>query len=235
MGMLLGAAVVSLRGLRAPALASSAGEVSSALKLARQTAIASGRRAYVIFPIQANSLLSNNILRSYAILEEIPPEQEAPDVGVSNSSTLPIHIARTDWRTLPDGVVFCNLAAAGYSPINGDPFTGCEIGRPTPRSTGPSPSGGEEWRYFNSFADFRVVTGATTNVLTAVPFIGFFPTGRSYYNGADQYYSAVAIRLINGVVQNPNLVVVTDTNNYYYVEADPANGRIRVRPRDSYR
>lgn len=235
MGILAGTAAISLRGLRAPALASSAGEVASAMKLARQMAITSRRKAYVVFPITANVLLSNNIFRSYAIFEEIPPEEEATDVGVANNSTLPVHVARTEWRTLPDGVVFCNLAAAGYSTLNGDPFTGFVPGEFRARSTGASSGSGQEWLFFNSFGDFRVVVGSTTNRLNAVPFLGFFPSGRAFYNGADQYYAGAAIRLVSGIVQNESLLMLTDTNNYYYVETDPTVGRVRVRPRDSYR
>lgn len=235
MGILAGTAAISLRGLRSPALSSAASEVTSAMKLARQLAISSGRKTYVVFPIAANPLLSNNIFRSYAVLEEIPPEQEASDVQISNSTTEAIHIARTEWRTLPDGVVFCNLAAAGYSPIAGDPFTGFRAGEYLARSIGSSPSAGQEWLYFASYANFRVVTQNSTNTLTSVPFLGFFPSGRGYYNGADSFFSGAAIRLVSGSVQTESRILVTDTNNYYYVELDPAIGRVRMRPRESYR
>ena len=70
MGIMAGAAALSLRGLRAPALNNAVNETASALKLARQMAVTSRKGQFVVFPITANPLLSSNLFRSYAIFED---------------------------------------------------------------------------------------------------------------------------------------------------------------------
>lgn len=241
MGLLAGTAAISLRGLRSPALASAANEVASALKLARQQAISSRKRSIVLFPIATNALLTNNAFRCYAIFEEVSPGDVSSDGTVTNdaTSTQARLVPRTDWRILPEGVVFCNLATSDYRTINEEPFgDGFQLGVPTARSTRlPGISVGSRWRYFCSFTNNALVIrpDGSSNQLTGVPFIGFFPSGRAYYANPGSNINAAAIRLIPGVVQNNALVSVTDMNNYYYIEADPVAGRIRVRTADSYR
>ena len=237
MGLLAGAAAVSLRGLRSPALNSSANEVASALKSARQMAIASGRRTYVVFPIAANPL-TTNLFRSYAIFEEVPVGEAVnePPFAINNGAT-PVFLAKTDWRTLPDGVVFCNLASASYSTINIDPFQGASPGALF-RPLAQTGTANQEWRFFESFVpSFQVCRpeNLTTPVATLAnaPFIGFFPNGRAYYSNPGTR-QGVGIRLVQGFVKNDQ-IALTDTNNFFYVEADPHVGRVRVRARESYR
>jgi len=240
MGILAGVAALSLRGLRSPALASAANEVASALKSARQMAIASGRRTYVVVPI-ANNPLATNLFRSYAIFEEIVPGQETtrPDATgnyITNTTATSWFIPRKDWRTLPDGAVFCNLAAANYNTIILDPFTGLTPGqffRPASQSGSP----GQEWRFFESFTNISVrresSPGTVLATLQNAPFLAFTPSGRAFYNnpGAGQ---GAGLRIVQGVVQGDQ-IAVTDTNNFYMVETDASVGRVRVRSRDSYR
>ena len=243
MGMLIGAAAVAVRSLRSPSLASAANEVASALKMARQMAVGSGRRMYLVVPTQVIPQLgATNLFRSYAIFEEVRPGEEitTPAGPFINNGASPFYIPRTDWRTLPEGIIFCNLVASGsYSPISGDPFTGCTNGAFFTPTLGRS-SSGTEWQFFESFRnfDFRRASAPQQPLTTnQAAFLGFYPSGRAYYEGVAQSPSLMqgaAIRLTPGLVRS-NQIAITDTNNYYYVETDTMVGRVRVRSRDSYR
>lgn len=240
MGILAGAAAVSLRGFRSPAIANAANEVASAMKSARQMAIASGRKTFVVFPIAANGL-TTNIFRSYAIFEEVPPGEattQASSTGgyFTNTTATPWYVARTDWRTIPEGAVFCNLSTEYYNPLSGDGFGSMQLGAPSPRFSLRG-SAGNEWQFFTSFAtlDVRREDSAASSLATLndVPFLGFYPNGRAYYANSGNLRWGAAIRITPGFVQG-NLVAVTDTNNYYVVETDSTVGRIRVKNRESF-
>jgi len=244
MGILAGVAAVSLRGLRAPALASAANQVASALKMTRQMAVGSGRRMYMVVPTRTiTELGATNLFRSYAIFEEVRPGEDIsiPSGSYINTGNESIFVARTDWRTLPEGVIFCNLVASGnYSTIAGDPFDGYSNGVFFSPTFAKATKGGEEWKYFESFKnfDFRSAASPERSLATnQAAFLGFYPSGRAYYEGVSQsatLMQGAAIRLVTGLVKS-NMIAVTDTNNYYYVETDPMVGRVRVRSRDSYR
>jgi len=240
MGLLAGVAAVSLRGMRSPAIASAANEVASAMKMTRQMAIASGRKTYLVFPIATNGL-TTNLLRSFAVFQEVPPGESTlePDRSGTNypvnTNTTPWHIPKTDWRTLPEGVAFCNLVTGSYSPVAGDRLP-TNSGTPSRRLTGQA-FGRDDWQYFESFMDFdiRRAENPSTNFvsLTRAPYIGFFPNGRAFYGNPGTHRNPAAIRLVQGFVRGEE-IAVTDTNNYYNIEADPAVGRVRVRSRESY-
>lgn len=237
MGMLAGVAAVSLRGLRSPALASAANEVASAMKMARQMAIASGRNTYLFIPI-GNNGLTTNLFRSYGIFEEVRPFEEidTPTGVFTNTGNNSIFIARTDWRTLPEGVIFCNLSAGSYSFGAGDPLPP-DLGRLDARRTGTA-RGQDEWQYFESFFASASVArpdnpAQTLATLANIPYLGFFPSGRGLYGNVGPYRGGAALRLAQGFAQGDQ-VAVTDTNNYYNVETDPTIGRVRVRSRESF-
>jgi prepilin-type N-terminal cleavage/methylation domain-containing protein len=236
MGTLAGVAAVSLRGLRSPALAGAANEFASALKSTRQMAIASGRKHVLIIPI-ANNSLTTNIFRSYAIFEELPPGDSAnePPFG-TNTTPNPVYLAKTDWRALPDGAIFCNIATANYNTINPDPFQGATLGalfRPQAQKGTPN----SEWKFFESFTNFPIYRpdNLTTPIATLnnTPFVGFYPGGRAFY-GDPGNRQGLGVRLVQGFVQSDQ-IAITDTNNFYYVETDSFVGRVRVRNRESYR
>jgi type II secretory pathway pseudopilin PulG len=246
MGILAGVAAVSLRGLRSPALASAANEVASAMKSARQMAIASGRKTYLAVPIAANAY-TTNLFRSYAIFEEVPRGEPSrnppyatnmpPLVNAGNSEV--VCEALTDWRTLPDGVVFCNLAAGSYSP-NSQPREDempptSELGQLLGRTAGQA-YGKEEWKYFESFTNLAVRTPGTlaqlNDPIRNASFLGFYPSGRGCYNGP-AYGQGAGFRLAVGFVRG-ELVAITDIRNYYVVETDAFTGRVRVRARESF-
>jgi len=240
MGILAGVAAMSLRGLRSPTVASAANEVASALKMTRQMAIASGRMMYLVIPIASNNL-TTNLFRAYAIFEEVRPGETTSEPDANNNfftnpvtSTSSIFFAKTDWRMLPEGAVFCNLAAGSYSSAaGGDALP--PIGQLANRTAGPG-MGANEWRFFESFTNFDVRhprTPATTlATLSRTPFLAFYPTGRGFYTG-DRYRQGAALRIMQGFTK-ADQVAVTDTNLYYQVETDPNIGRVRVRTRESF-
>ena len=237
MGMLAGVAAVSLRGMRSPAIASAANEVASAMKSARQMAIASGRKHMVAIPITQNDL-TTNLFRSYAIFEELPVGESVNEPPFATNTTAnPIYLAKTDWRTLPEGTLFCNISSATYNTINLDPFTGATLGSLF-RPVAQAGSSGSEWRFFESYqASFPICRPDTLSTpvatLNNVPFVGFYPNGRAYYINPGNR-QGVGIRLVQGFVKGDQ-IAITDTNNFYTVETDPNVGRVRVRNRDSYR
>jgi len=246
MGILAGVAAVSLRGLRSPALASSANQVASAMKMTRQMAVASGRKMLMVFPSNTSA---NNLgavpLRSYAIFEQLDPgfeTREPPAYTHPETANQPVFLARTDWRKLPEGIFFCNFASNGHAPMAGDPFSGggFVLGNPVRRQNllpGSVPNG-TEWQYFMSVTNLPI--GRPTNPATVlatlnnVPYVGFLPDGRAFYTRSE-FYNPAGLRLVQGFVQNQDALAVTDTNSFYYIEVDSVTGRIRVRSRDSYR
>ena len=246
MGMLAGVAAVSLRGLRSPALASAANEVSSAMKTTRQMAVASGRKMLLVFPSDTSATNIGAVpLRSYAIFEQLDPgfeTREPPAYTHPETANTPPHfLAKTEWRRLPEGIFFCNFATLSYSSMAGDPFTGggFRVGQPTRRQNilPGSAANGTEWQYFMSTNTLRIASpnnpGTVLTTLNNVPFVGFFPDGRAFYTRSD-FYEQGALRLVQGFVQNQDALAVTDTNNFYYIETDSRTGRIRVRNQDSY-
>ena len=244
MGLLAGVAAMSLRSLRSPALASAANEVASAMKMTRQMAIASGRRTFIVFPIVSNSL-TTNLFRSYAIFEEVPPGEATTRPNASgsypvNNQTPPRSwfIPRTDWRTLPDGVLFCNLATSAYNTINLDPFPSANFLGILFRPTAAKATANQEYNFFESFTtiDVRKEDAPDTPFasLNNVPFLAFYPGGRAYYAGDPGNRQGAGLRLVQGFVRGDQ-IAVTDTNNFYIVETDPFVGRVRVRNRESYR
>lgn len=246
MGILAGVAAVSLRGLRSPALASSANQVASAMKMTRQMAVASGRKMLMVFPSNTSA---NNLgavpLRSYAIFEQLDPgfeTREPPAYTHPETANQPVFLARTDWRKLPEGIFFCNFVSNGHAPMAGDPFSGggFVLGNPVRRQNllpGSVPNG-TEWQYFMSVTNLPI--GRPTNPATVlatlnnVPYVGFLPDGRAFYTRSE-FYNPAGLRLVQGFVQNQDALAVTDTNSFYYIEVDSVTGRIRVRSRDSYR
>ena len=239
MGLLAGAAAVSLRGLRSPAIASAANEVASAMKSARQMAIASGRRTFLVVPISANPY-TTNLFRSYAIFEEVPVGETSrnPPFATNNAAASGAIFceALTEWRVIPDGVVFCNLAAGSYSAQLGDAMpSDQDLGQPKDRSTNQA-SGSNEWQYFESSTNFSPrIPGSLGDLagnLTGAPFLGFLPTGRGFYNSPG-YGQGAGLRIAQGFVRGSQ-VAITDNKNYYVVETDAFSGRVRVRNRESF-
>lgn len=244
MGLLAGVAAISIRGFRSPVLNGAASEVASALKSARQMAIASGRRTYLVIPIFTNEF-STNLFRSYAIFEQIPTEETSRNPPYATNNTNLVRAASdevvcealTDWRTLPEGTVFCNLAAGGYSLQRGDAMPAdTELGQPIARLTGKS-MGSAEWKYFESTTNFYLCNPGDlkklgTNSLRQAAFLGFYPNGRGNYNDPN-YGGGAGLRVALGFVRNGQ-VAITDNKNAFYVEVDAFSGRVRMRPMETF-
>ena len=236
MGLLAGVAAVSLRGLRTPALSSAANEVASALKSTRQMAIASGRNMYLVIPVRSNAL-TGNPYRTYAIFEEVKPQQEmrTPDengdypINTSGSSWF---IPRTDWRVLPEGAVFSSLAHSKYSPSQGDGFANLALGVLQVRNTADA---SPEWQNFSLFTNrisiHRPLRPTDPPVdLDDIPYLCFTPSGLAWLDGEE----CAGLTILPGFTKNGE-VAVTDTNSFFVIEADSRVGRIRVRTPESYR
>lgn len=236
MGVLAGVAAVSLRGLRTPALSSAANEVASAVKMTRQMAIASGRNMYLVIPVASNELTSN-LYRTYAIFEEVQPGQEmtTPDssgnysVNPTNDPANSWFIPRTDWRILPDGVVFYGMSLRDNPSVASNETNFGPIGQPEDRSTS----------FQSLYMNMSVRKASSpTNVLASfasVPYLRVTPAGRfsiTTTNWTSGVYGMV-LRLAQGNVRGAE-IVVTDTNNYFSIEADAQIGRVRVRGPESY-
>lgn len=227
-GMLAGVAAVSLRGLRTPALSSAANEVASAVKMTRQMAIASGRNMYLVIPVTSNGL-TTNLYRSYAIFEEVPPgyEMRTPDstgaypVNPTNAPAVSWFIPRTDWRILPDGVVFYGLAIRTNAAAPADEREFGSLGQPEDRSDAFQPL------YTN--LTVRKASAPTDNfeTMATAPYLRVTPTGRFYTTGFTRGLYGAVLRLALGSVTGSQ-IVVTDTNNYFSVETDAQIGRVRV-------
>lgn len=232
MGMLAGTAAISLRGLRAPAMANAASEVASALKATRQMAVASGRKTYFVVATTPNDF-TTNLFRSYAILEEIRPGEETREPPfLQNTNNTSFFMAKTDWRVLPEGIFFNDLIAAGYKSMAENTLTS-RIGEPGPRPLDPTGNTKPSFMSFTNFSlrDSRNPSATLGNFQGA--FFAFLPDGRASWAGAFSFGQA-GIRLVQGFVRN-NQLAVTDLNNYYFIEVDGYVGRIRVRSRDEYR
>lgn len=233
MGLLAGVAAVSLRGLRTPALSSAANEVASALKSTRQMAIASGRNMYLVIPVTAGSLAANPY-RSYAIFEELKEGQEMRTASSdtanpypTNSDTNSWFIPRTDWRTLPEGVVFYGMYLRTNVTLSAAETSFGAIGQPEDRSVNFQP-------IYTNMTVRRPADPTTgfTN-LANVPYLRVTPTGRFFTSDSTTGLYGAALRIAQGTVRQGE-VLVTDTNSHFLIETDSQSGRIRVRTPESY-
>ena len=231
MGLLAGVAAVSLRGLRTPALSSAANEVASAVKMTRQMAIASGRNMVLVIPVTASPPLATNPYRTYAILEEVGPGQEmrTPDTQgnyPTNTNTFSWFIPRTDWQTLPEGVVFYGMYLRTNVSASTDETAFGPIGSPEDRSGNFQPV----------FTNLMVgQSGNPTNrtALGNVPYLLISPAGRFQTANYMGNFFGASLRLALGTVRGAE-ITVTDTNNHFLIETDSQIGRVRVRTPESY-
>ncbi|NQU09785.1 hypothetical protein HQ590_03270, partial [bacterium] len=173
----------------------------------------------------SSKLSSNLVCRAYMVCEAFRD---------ANGTTLwwtPLQ----NWRVLPDGIVFSEHNATSYNTITMDaqPNTGVDS-----RFAG---SGTPAWKYFDNveeappmtFTNLAAASG-TTNAI--VSFIEFKPSG----SVNSSYISSVGfggVRLVQGAVESystPSLVV-SDSNNWTFVEYNQLHGRVRLRTRETYK
>lgn len=231
MGLMAGLAAISLRGLRTPALSSAANEVASAVKMTRQMAIASGRNMYLLVPVQTNALTTNPY-RTYAIFEEVKPGEEmrTPDAQgayATNTNSTSWFIPQTDWRLLPEGVVFYSLMIRTNAAVPVNEMEFGSIGKPEDRAGNFQP-------LYTNMAVRRASDPASIfQSFDTVPYLMITPAGRFYTaNYTEGLYGGV-LQIVLGVVRDSQ-IVVTDTNNFFAIETDAQIGRVRVRTPESY-
>ncbi|MDW8344753.1 MAG: type II secretion system protein [Verrucomicrobiae bacterium] len=212
--------VPALRALQGTALQVAARQVYNDLSLTRQYAI-TGRTPtrFGIAVDWTTTPNSNLICRAYIILQQTNDLTTGAPLG---------WVPLQDWRFLPDGVVFSDHNfETDYNTINLP--SSPNLGAPTTRNLGTS---GSEWQRFTPASNTVVYLGATP-VNWTLSVVDFRPTG---YAG-NVKGAAGGIRIMQGQVANPQnrTLIITDTNNWYYIECDRFGNRLRIRNRDSYR
>lgn len=229
MAVVFGLLAVSITQTRGPAVQVAAGQVASGLSLARQIAIAKNTRTQFIIAHTNSAGMPDEPFRYWTV------------VSYDDSSNPPRWRMEKEWERLPQGVVFLNIAGGSYSTIAGDPIPAEASGQPLAPTYGPEKAG-EEWKYFASFnptpLQISYPSGATAVLPANVPFLGFRQNGQATFSRGDNDLFFVSkqagIRLANGSVANSQ-ISLDSTRNYSYVEVDMLSGKIRVRPRDSFR
>lgn len=225
--------LISLGSTRGTSVQSAAQMVSSALGEARQLAIAtrSETRLCVAVPNTGNN---TKPFQSFSIVRKLKEDPQGRWVMVR------------DWTALPAGVVFNDIATGNYRSAGVSELASLP-GQASARVVGSSGSSADLWRFFSSAAsNLRIVSSVNaTNMHMAAPdaqaqswpqvgYIGFGARGNALYQDP-AYFQGAGIRLAAGYVTPNNQIVITDTNNWRYIETDGLGGRIVVRARENYR
>ncbi|MCX7915759.1 MAG: hypothetical protein N3A53_05585, partial [Verrucomicrobiae bacterium] len=141
-----------------------------------------------------------------------------------------------DWRFLPPGIVFSDHNNTSYNTIN-MPETP-PLGTSQPRFYGTAGSTANAWQYFNNEQSMYLVTNKLSGTGATLTYsaVEFRPTGRAVVGSSGV---AGGVRLMQGSVTKATStgceLIITDTNNWVYVEYDAFGGRVRTRYRDSFR
>jgi hypothetical protein len=229
MAIVFGLLAVSITQTRGPAVQVAAGQVASGLGLARQIAIAKNTRTQFVIAHTNTPGMPEEQFRYWTIL------------SYDDSSNPPRWLMEKEWERLPQGVVFLNIAGGSYSTIAGDPIPPEAIGRSFEPAFAPE-TANQEWKAFASYNSsalpVRYPNGTTAMLPANMPFLGFRPNGQATFSrgSGDLYFVSkqAGIRLASGVSENSG-IKLDSALNYSYVEVDMLTGKIRVRPRDSYR
>lgn len=215
-------AIPSLRSFQSTALQTAARQLSNTLQLARQYAINSRTQVRVCLAVENTSgttLRDDLVCRAYTVC------RRTNDANGNLAGWIPLD----DWTFLPEGVVLSEHNTSGYSTITlPDPPTIGNSGTRILNSSGGSP----EWRYFNNTSTLTVfVPGSPESWYVST--VLFEPTGAASGISAN----AAGIRLVAGSVlqAGSRTLLVTDTNNWVFIEYDSYGGRVRTRYRDSFR
>jgi hypothetical protein len=135
-----------------------------------------------------------------------------------------------DWAFLPQGVVFSDQNSTSYNTITLDvqPPTGVTNRFPGVGTTNTA------CFYFNSVISNMPMSALGTAHVCAVE---FKPTGQVSSGFITGNNGTAGIRLVQGSVLDASTprLVVSDSNNWVYIEYDRFGGRVRTRYRDSYR
>lgn len=226
--------MVSLGSTRGTSVQSAAQMVASALGEARQLAIATRSEVRLCIAVP-NTENNTQPFQSFSIVRKLKEDPQGRWVMVR------------DWTPLPGGVVFNDIATASYSSANLAPLS-ASPGQPSARTIG-SASGGSAnaWQFFSSAANGMQIVdaadpanphiaaqGARNQTWAQAAYIGFGARGNALYQNP-YFFQGAGIRLASGYVAPGNEIVITDANNWRYVETDGLGGRIVVRARENYR
>jgi prepilin-type N-terminal cleavage/methylation domain-containing protein len=203
-GMMVGLSALAVSGMRAPAVQHAADQVMSGLSLARQIAITKNTYASLLIANQTNTgFPTNGPYRHWSVV-------------FSNKGANTWTIAK-DWEELPNGAVFGELLASGYSTLNSNSYT-------------INPGSAVSSAQFTANKTFTIFkdTNNTPAIITAtvIPCIRFASDGSAA--GSER-----AIRIVPGSAMGGN-ATITGNNTYYFVETDSSIGRIRMRAPESY-
>ena len=232
---IIAAALPALKALSSTGLSAGARQFSNTMLLARQYAV--NKRTCVRVALAVDLLITNSVgtVGSNYVCTAYSVYWGSNYVGGAYKAWWPLQ----DWRQLPAGVVFTDHNTDSSTGTHYDPTIAppALAGGSTPRTFG----GGTYLQRFdngNSTYTMPVITninsGATYNL--PVSYIEWRPTGVATYNGV------AAVRLAQGALLaagspstgfNDNLLI-SDVNNWVYVEYDGYSGRVRIRYPESY-
>jgi prepilin-type N-terminal cleavage/methylation domain-containing protein len=231
MAIILSVLGVSLSRSSGPATRTAAAQVASGLSLTRQLAISRNTEARFIIANSTNSGFPAEPYRYWAVVYS---NKDAPTRG--------IWVMEKDWEQLPQGTVFLNLAGNAYSTIQWDPI-GAQQGRPYRIGSQIALNGAggtdREWQYFASFGNMQISYPDSPDrsafSASGMPYVAFKPDGRADASLSLGPGRALGLRVAEGSVTPDNQMILRSTNNAFYVETDPAFGKVRVRGREDYR
>lgn len=226
-------AIPSLRSLQSTGLQAATRQVSSDLSLARQRSVTYRKPVRFLIPVETNHLewagsgWTNKpnhdlVCRAYLICEATNDPE----------GTLVGWVAVQDWSYLPVGIVFSDVNCRNYDLVNANPMPPALA---TNRLLGASASASTAWRYLDCTNEHTVyMPGLTSRWTTTV--VEFRPSGYVWAASSIPSGPAAGIRLAPGAVLDPGglQLLVSDTNNWAYIEYDAYSGRVRTRYRDSY-
>jgi prepilin-type N-terminal cleavage/methylation domain-containing protein len=232
MAIIVALAMPALKAIQGTALQTAARQVSSALQLARQYAINNRVPVRVVLAVDLSTTPPNQIspdliCRAYTVC------RATNDADGNIVGWVPLQ----DWRVLPEGIVFNNLDLSTYSPmtINEIPI----LGNSGTRIVSAPPNATDAWRYFDGTNSMTVFLAGGSVTWQRTSAIEYRPTGVARGPGDTGIggAGAGAIRVAAGSVLNPQnrTLLITDTNNWVYIEFDQWGGRVRTRYRDSYK
>lgn len=227
MAAIIVVALPALRAVQSTALQAAARQVSNALQLGRQYAITQRRPVRLLLAVNTESArnVTERVCRAYSIVIA------SNDVNGSVAAWIPLE----DWRFLPPGIVFSDHNNTSYNTIN-MPETP-PLGTSQRRYYGKAPVLADAWKYFNNDQSMYVITNPISGAGATLTYsvVEFRPTGQARVESG----SAGGVRLMQGSVAAARAtdceLIITDTNNWVYVEYDAFGGRVRIRYRDSFR
>jgi len=229
MAALMLVAVPSLRSIRSTALQTAARQVSNTLQLTRQYAIThrTPTRFMIAVDTSSGKIAPDMVARAFIVC-----------TATNNTDgILQGWVPVQDWQMLPEGVVFSDLNSRFYDPIE----IHLTDDKPPPvgvadRTAGTAASSSTAWQYYDSVSTSPIFINGISETWTYSS-VEFRPTGLVASDSIPGNVPTAGIRIVQGSVLEPTTLslLVTDSNNWVYIEYDELGGRIRTRFKDTYR